>query len=84
MAPNPHEDDEFRCASLSNLEYALLAEQTGRIGWASEVFNCSASDTGNMEVLLRCGTKEHKNKWLRQLMDDPFRLSDDRTGYCVL
>src|SRR6202451_958383 len=51
MPPSSHEDDEFRGAVLSNLEYAPLAEQMGHIGWASEVFNCSAPDTGNMEVL---------------------------------
>ncbi|MFZ5733753.1 MAG: acyl-CoA dehydrogenase family protein [Pseudomonadota bacterium] len=73
MPPSQHEDDEFRGAGLTNLEYALLAEQMGRIGWASEVFNCSAPDTGNMEVLIRYGTKEHKRKWLRPLMDGEIR-----------
>src|SRR6266849_3253693 len=73
MPPSTHEDDEFRGAGLSNLEYALLAEQMGHIGWASEVFNCSAPDTGNMEVLMRYGTKEHKKKWLRPLMDGEIR-----------
>src|ERR1700687_4770698 len=58
MPPSAHEDDEFRGAGLSNLEYAPLAEQMGHIGWASEVFNCSAPDTGNMEVLMRYGSKE--------------------------
>jgi len=47
--PSSHEDDEFRGAGLSNLEYAPLAEEMGHISWASEVFNCSAPDTGNME-----------------------------------
>ncbi len=73
MPPSSHEDDEFRGAGLTNLEYALLAEQMGHIGWASEVFNCSAPDTGNMEVLMRYGTKEHKKKWLRPLMDGEIR-----------
>ncbi|HEY0329673.1 MAG TPA: acyl-CoA dehydrogenase family protein [Rhodopseudomonas sp.] len=73
MPPSSHEDDEFRGAGLSNLEYALLAEQMGRIGFASEVFNCSAPDTGNMEVLMRYGSKEHKRKWLRPLMDGEIR-----------
>src|SRR6202171_2213879 len=73
MPPSAHEDDEFRGAGLSNLEYASLAEQMGHIGWASEVFNCSAPDTGNMEVLMRYGNKEHKKKWLRPLMDGEIR-----------
>src|ERR1700710_196632 len=73
MPPSSHEDDEFRGAGLSNLEYAPLAEQMGHIGWASEVFNCSAPDTGNMEVLMRYGSKEHKRKWLRPLMDGEIR-----------
>src|SRR3979490_251918 len=73
MPPSSHEDDEFRGAGLTNLEYAPLAEQMGHIGWASEVFNCSAPDTGNMEVLMRYGTREHKKKWLRPLMDGEIR-----------
>src|SRR5260370_22423722 len=73
MPPSQHEDDEFRGAGLTNLEYALLSEEMGHISWASEVFNCSAPDTGNMEVLMRYGTKEHKRKWLRPLMDGEIR-----------
>src|SRR5579864_8427193 len=73
MPPSAHEDDEFRGAGLSNLEYAPLAEEMGHIGWASEVFNCSAPDTGNMEVFIRYGTKEQKKKWLRPLMDGEIR-----------
>src|ERR1700752_2630162 len=69
MPPNAHEDDEFRGAGLSNLEYASLAEEMGHISWASEVFNCSPPDTGNMEVLMRYGTKEQKRQWLKPLMD---------------
>ena len=73
MPPNAHEDDEFRGAGLTNLEYALLSEEMGHISWASEVFNCSAPDTGNMEVFIRYGTKEQKQKWLRPLMDGEIR-----------
>jgi len=73
MPPNAHEDDEFRGAGLTNLEYAPLAEEMGHIGWASEVFNCSAPDTGNMEVFMRYGSKEQKRKWLRPLMDGEIR-----------
>ncbi|WP_375784866.1 acyl-CoA dehydrogenase family protein [Bradyrhizobium sp. Pha-3] len=69
LPPSSHEDDEFHGAGLSNLEYAPLAEEMGRIGWASEVFNCSAPDTGNMEILIRYGTKEQKRKWLKPLMN---------------
>src|ERR1700745_1127222 len=73
MPPNAHEDDEFRGAGLSNLEYAPLAEGMGNIGWASEGFNCSAPEPGNMEVFMRYGSKEQKRKWLRPLMDGEIR-----------
>ncbi|ACF02210.1 Caffeyl-CoA reductase-Etf complex subunit CarC [Rhodopseudomonas palustris] len=73
LPPSSHDDDEFHGAGLSNLEYALLSEQMGHISWASEVFNCSAPDTGNMEVLFRYGTKEQKQKWLRPLMAGEIR-----------
>jgi alkylation response protein AidB-like acyl-CoA dehydrogenase len=70
-----HVDDtfEFEGTQLTNLEYALCAEEMGKVGWASESFNCSAPDTGNMEVFHRYGTREQKERWLKPLMNGEIR-----------
>jgi len=68
----PNLADDEPGTRLSNLEYAPLAEIMGRIGWASEVFNCQAPDTGNMELLHQFASPEQRERWLLPLLNGEF------------
>lgn len=74
----PHLKDDEPGTQLSNLEYAPLAEIMGQVPWASEVFNCNAPDTGNMELLHMFATPAQREQWLPPLLD-----GDIRSAFCM-
>ena len=73
MPPSEHDDEFFTSVGLTNVEYAPIAELMGRVYFASEVFNCMAPDTGNMEVLHRYGTPYQKRRWMVPLANGETR-----------
>ncbi len=78
-----NKDYEEFSPGLSNLEFAPIMEKMARVPWAQEIFNCSAPDRGNMEVLARFGSPEQQDEWLRPLMDGEIRSAFSMTEPAV-
>src|SRR5688572_31416729 len=69
----PHLREGDPGTKLSNLDYAPISEQLGKVGFASEVLNCQAPDTGNMEILNHYGNERIREEWLRPLLNGEIR-----------